>query len=192
MISGCKLWADRRTFSVQTNNSIENLLRRWSGKDRGFLETCGPTSAVNVLDALGVPTAITSPKFASVQPEDFLTLWMNDPANRPSNIPDERPTNEYATAYPNAIGKVFGATVLYLEGQSFDQISAMVESGRGCMVCLVNPGHFLAVVAFDDATKELIYRDPWPNRTQTDGFNLRMGKAEFESNVKPYVLVFSA
>jgi len=193
VISGCKLWADRKTFSVQTNNSVEALLRRWSGKNRGFLETCGPTSAVNVLDALGVPTAITSPKFASVQPEDFLTLWMNDPANLPGlKVPDDRPTNEYAYAYPNAIGKVFGASALYLEGQGFDQIAAMVTSGRGAMICLVNPGHFLAVVAYDDQTKELIYRDPWPNRTQTDGFNLRMGRSEFESNVKPYAVVFSA
>lgn len=191
MISGVKFWNARNTFSVQTNNSVENLLRRWSGKDRGYLETCGPTSAVNVLDAMGVPTTIMSLTYAKIQPEDFLTLWMNDPANLgDEKVPDDRPTNEYAPAYPTAIKKVFGCNVVYLENQGFDKVAAMVAAGRGAMICLVNPGHFLGVVAYDDATKELIYRDPWPNRTGTDGFNLRMGQKEFESNVKPYVLVF--
>lgn len=191
MIKGCKFWNARNTFSVQTNNSVEALLRRWSGKDRGYLETCGPTSAINVLDSMGVPTQIMSLTFATIQPEDFLTLWMNDPKNRPSNVSDERPTNEYAQAYPNAISKVFGATARYLEGKGLDWIADMVSKGVGAMVCLKDPGHFIALVAFDDTTKELIYRDPWPNRTGTDGFNLRMGKKEFESNVKDYAVVFS-
>jgi len=190
MISGCKLWNDRKTFSVQTNNGVESLLRRWSGKDRGWLESCGPTSAINVLEAMGKVTAIMSATMISIQPEDFLTIWMNDPENRPSFIADDKPTNEYPQAYPNAISKVFGTTVLYQEKQTFDWVASMVSVGRGAMICLVNPGHFLGVVAYDDQTKELIYRDPWPNRTGTDGFNLRMGRSEFESNTMPYVLIF--
>lgn len=191
MIKGCKFWDDRKTFSVQTNNSIEAILRAWSGRDRGFLETCGPTSAINVLEAMGKPTTISSLMMATIQPEDFLTIWMNDPKNHPGlGIPAVAMVNEYATAYPNAVSKVFGVNARYLDGQSFDWIASMVSGGIGCMICLKSPGHFLAVVAYDDESKELIYRDPWPNRTGTDGFNLRMGKPEFESNVKPYVVVF--
>jgi len=189
MIKGTKYWDNRKTFSVQTNNAIENLLRLWSGKDKGFLESCGPTSAINVLESMGHPVAIMSPAMAMVQPEDFLTIWMNDPKNAPG-FKTEAPVNEYPRAYPNAITKVFGHACRYLEGQSFEWITSMVSGGTGCMICLKDPGHFLAVVAFDNLTNELIYRDPWPNRTGTDGFNLRMGKKEFDTNVKPYVVVF--
>ncbi len=45
MINGVKFWNARNTFSIQTNNSVEAILRRWSGRDLGYLETCGPTSA---------------------------------------------------------------------------------------------------------------------------------------------------
>lgn len=190
MIKGTKYWDNRNTFSVQTNNAHEAFLRRWSGKDRGYLELCGPTSAINVIESMGAPVECKSPVGEPIQPEDYLAAWMNTPANRPSYIPDERPTNEYPKAYPNAITKVFGRSCKYLEGQSFEWITSMVFGGTGCMICLKDPGHFLAVVAFDNETNELIYRDPWPNRTGTDGFNLRMGKKEFDANVKPYVVVF--
>ncbi len=190
MIRGCLRWDDRSTFSVQTNNGVESLLHRWSGKDRGYLETCGPTSAVNILDAMGVNTKAMSVTGASIQPEDFLTLWMNDPKNVPGMPLGDAPVNEYAVAYPNAVHKVFGKSARYLEGQTFEWVGSMVGGGYGCMICLKDPGHFLAVVAYDDVTKDLIYRDPWPNRTRTDGYNLGMGRVEFESNVKPYVVVF--
>lgn len=191
MIKGCRLWDDRKTFSVQTNNSIEALLRSWSGKSTGYLETCGPTAAVNVLDAMAKPTAIMSVALASIQPEDFLTIWMNDPKNNPGlDLPGGRPVNEYATAYPHAVSAVFGQSCRYLTGQSFEWIASMVSGGVGAMICLKNPGHFLAIVAYDDETRELIYRDPWPNRTGTDGFNLRMGVSEWTTNVKPYAVVF--
>lgn len=189
MIKGTKHWNDRKTFSVQTNNAVENLLRLWSGKDTGFLETCGPTSAINVLESMGHPVAILSSSMATIQPEDFLTIWMNDPKNAPG-FPTSAPVNEYAKAYPNAISKVFGKACRYLEGQSFEWISSMVAGGMGCMVCLKDPGHFIAIVAFDNVENKLVYRDPWPNRTKTDGFNLRMGKSEFDINVKPYAVVF--
>lgn len=191
MIHGCKKWDDRSTFSVQTNNGVESLIRAWSGKDRSYLETCGPTAAINVLDAMAKSTQVLSPTGEKIQPEDFLTLWMNDPKNQHGAAID-RPANEYPQLYPEAISRVFGQSVRFLGGQTFDWIASIVSGGVGCMICLVDPGHFLAVVAYDDVTHELIYRDPWPNRTGTDGFNLRMGRAEYESNVKPYVLVFGS
>lgn len=191
MIKGCKYWDDRKTFSVQTNNGIETILRRWSGKDRGYLETCGPTSAINILDAMGKPTAIMSPALAFIQPEDFLAVWMNDPKNHPGlGIPSEALVNEWAQAYPNAITKVFGVSCRFLERQSFEWISSTVAGGVGVMLCLKDPGHYIAVVAFDNIANELIYRDPWPGRTKTDGFNLRMGRKEFEANTKPLCVVF--
>jgi hypothetical protein len=188
MIRGVRLWNDRKTFYIQTNNAIEAILRRLGITN--YLESCGPESSMNILACMGIEINAPSITGAIIQPGDFLTLWMNDPANRPIGTPDTRPTNEYAAAYPNAIEKIFGVKVTFITKPKYESISALVSSGQGAMLCLVTPGHFIAVVAYDEDTQELIYRDPWPARTKTDGFNLRMGRAEFESNVKPYAVIF--
>lgn len=200
MIYGTPLWDQRKTFSVQTNNSVEAILRKALlrvGKDRGFLETCGPTSAINILDAMGKPTAWYSPTMASIQPEDALTLWLNNPANtaalqgiRKDIDPDDYLSNEIPQYYPHAIGACFGVQARYVEGKNFEWVADMVRNRCGVMICLKSPGHYLAVVAYDDVSKELIYRDPWPGRTGTDGFNLRMGANEFVTNTKNFCVVF--
>jgi len=191
MIKGCKYWYERKTFSIQTNNGVEAILRNWSKRTSGYLETCGPTAAINILDAMGVPTGVHSPALASIQPEDFLTIWMNDPKNHPGlGIPTDTMVNEWAQAYPNAIKTVFGVPCRFLERQSFEWVSAMVSSGVGVMLCLKDPGHYVAAVAFDSVAAELIYRDPWPGRTKTDGYNIQMGGKEFDENTKPLCVVF--
>ena len=201
MIKGVSNWNDRSRFWVQTKNAIEALLKvalpaGADGIHHGWLETCGPTSAVNVLDAMGKPISCISIGGASIRPMDFLTVWMNTPANLPAmsktiTNPDLYMENEIAEFYPVAVQTVFGAVVEYHTGQTFDWLASLVAGGHGAMICLKSPGHFLAVVAYDDEKQELIYNDSWPGRTGTDGFNLRLTKTDFESNVKPYCLIFS-
>lgn len=193
MIYGAKKWADRSTFSVQTNNSIESILKKAAAPH--WLETCGPTSAVNCLDALGWSTAITLPGGGTVQPEDVLTLWMNDlknaglqKAERPDVDPATYLDNEIPQYYPVALSRVFGARAEFNPSITFASVGARMSLYQAVMICLKSPGHFLAVVAFDDATHELIYRDSWPGRTGSDGFNLRMGSEEFTANVQPFAV----
>jgi hypothetical protein len=168
------------------------------GIHHGWLETCGPTSAVNVLDAMGKDLSNKSSGGASLRPMDFLAIWMNTPENFVAlgpipgvTSPDQYLENELAQAYPQAVPRVFATAAEYFEGKTWEWLTGAVSGGIGAMICLKNPGHFLAVVAFDDVTQELIYNDSWPGRTGTDGWNLRMGKAEWTANVKPYVIVFA-
>lgn len=201
MIKGTKNWADRGTFSVQTNNAIETILHKKlpvgaDGIPHGWLEDCGPTAAINILDAMGHPTETKSPAGWAPQPEDVLACWFNDPRNygamvRPGVDPAKFLGNEIPQWYPAALAAVFGVSARYLEGQTFDWMATIVQGGAGAMICLKDPGHFLAVVAYDDETKELIYRDSWPGRTKTDGFNLRMGRAEWSANVNPFLILIS-
>lgn len=203
MIKGTQFWNDRDRFWVQTKNGIEAILRAalprgTDGVPRGWLETCGPTAAVNVMDSMGKNIAVKSPTNEPIRPMDYLALWMNTPANWsllssivPGVDPDRLLENEVAPYYPVALQRVFGVQVTYYKDQTFEWLAASVQSGKGAMICLVTPGHFLAVVAYDDTTQELIYNDSWPDRTRTDGFNLRMKKTEWLSNVKPYTLIFS-
>ena len=202
MIKGTARWDDRGTFSVQTNNAVETILSKKLPKDSrgisvGWLEDCGPTAAVNVLDSMGRATPVRTPGGWYPQPEDVLAMWFNDPRNyaeqkaaRPGIDPAAFLGNEVPQFYPAAVAGVFGVSCQFLEGQTFEWLASMVSGGMGAMICLKDPGHYLAVVAFDNISNELIYRDSWPGRTKTDGFNLRMSKAEFKANVKPFVIIF--
>jgi hypothetical protein len=191
MTKGVLKWDDRKTFSIQTNNAQENILKRWSGKDRGYLESCGPTAAVNLVEAMGFNVACHSPGGAVIQPEDFLMVWMNTPENIAGLIADGVLGNEVAEFYPVAIPKVFGVPVLMMrKAQTFDWVGRQLQSGLGVMLCRNDPGHYIAAVAFDDIAAEIIYRDPWPGRTGTDGFNLRMGRVEYQDKIKPLALIF--
>jgi hypothetical protein len=76
-------------------------------------------------------------------------------------------------------------------GADFDRAAAELRSGRAVQLCLVKPGHYIAAVAFDEGTREIVYNDPWPGRFKDgNGFNRRMGEAEFKENVKPYRIVY--
>ena len=202
MTKGTTHWEDRNTFSVQTNNAIETILSKKLPKDSrdipiGWLEDCGPTAAINVLESMGKVVSVRTFGGWFPQSEDVLALWFSDPRNykeqrtaRPGLNPVDVLGNEVPQYYPAAIRSVFGETAMYVEGQSFDWIASMVYSGVGFMICLKDPGHYLAVVAYDNVANQLIYRDPWPGRTGTDGFNLRMGIEEFKKNVKSFCIIF--
>lgn len=196
MIYGAKKWNDRTTFSIQTNNAIEAILKKIGAPH--WLETCGPTSAVNCLDALGWNTRIGLPGGGTVQSEDVLTLWLNDIKNRNeekrarTNIePEAFLGNEIPQYYPAALFAVFGVLAQYVEGYTFESVASELKNGRAVMLCLKNPGHFIAAVAYDEEMQEIIYRDPWPGRTGTDGFNLRMKEDEYGANVKTFAVIIS-
>jgi hypothetical protein len=197
-IQGVLKWDDRSTYYTQTNNSVENMLH-----DMGvsaYLETCGPTAAVNCLAAMGYDLTITCPGGWVPQPEDILEDFMTDPRNdvdfkkiRADINLDSTPGNRVPQFYPFSVSRVFKATGEFLFGSSFSFVASKVASGHAVQICLKVPGHYLAVVAYDPDTKELIYRDPWPQRVATwagDGFNRRMGEIEW-ANVKGFYIVYT-
>jgi hypothetical protein len=93
--------------------------------------------------------------------------------------------------YPSAVEAVFGAKAVFEWGADFAGAAACLREGRAVQLCLVKPGHYIAAVAFDDESREIIFNDPWPGRfADGNGFNRRMGEAEFKGNVKPYRIVY--
>ena len=183
---------DKSKFVVQTDNAIENILRK--AGIQLWLETCGPTSAVNCMYFLGHNITILLPGGYMIQPEDALTVWMNDPHNavmeaaaRQNLDPNNYEDNEIPQYYPVALKAVFGVNAEFA-WSNWTDVTARIKAGQAVMICLKNPGHFLAVVGWDDSTSELIYRDSWPGRTHSDGFNLRMGLAEFQNNTQGFIV----
>lgn len=199
MIVGARYWDDReRTAFRQDNNPTEEQLRKHGVGS--WLETCGATAAVMCLAAVGWGLAIRCPGPYQPQPEEVLADWLNDPRNygelrkaRPDWNPESAPGNRVADYYPRAVAAVFGAHAEYIPQINLAAIKTELAAGRAVQLCLMPPGHYVAAVAHDQATEEIIYHDPWPGRKpqwQGDGFARRMVGTE-EAAIQPYVVVYS-
>lgn len=199
MINGAAFWDDRSRYYVQTNNSVERMLQRYDA--RASIVTCGPSSAVNCIAAMGADIESVTPGRWKPQPEDVLALWFHDFRNwaalakiRSATDPEHSPysPHEVPQYYPAAVKSVFGVDAVFQYGKSLDQIAEYVEAGRPVMLNIKEDGtgHFIAVVAYDGERDELIYHDPYPAGIPGhDGFAVRMDRDLF-SDIDPYHIVF--
>lgn len=197
MIKGLPFWNDRDKYFIQTNNPTEqyNLSKR--GKT-GYTESCGPTSAINILAAGGYNIEIQTPGGWKPQPEQILWDYLNDPRNfekfqaaRTDIKPGTYPGNQIPQYYPIAIKEVFGQNCVFTWTLSFEGFALSIVNGHGIQLCLKKPGHFIPILAYDNETREFIYNDPYPDRfTDKNGFNRRLTKDEFKTNVQPYALIY--
>lgn len=196
-IIGLPRWNDPDAYYSQVNNAVEAMLRK-SGVSQP-LESCGPTSAVCILDALGANIDIMTPGGANIQPEDALTCWMNDPANhtalkvfRDNVDPVTFMCNQVPQWYMASIPAVFGVKAQFNWGAGIDELSKALKAGRGVMLTLVKPGHYIAIVAQDLDSGEFIYHDPWPDNywpaynKGKPGFARRVRYADLMANIKAY------
>lgn len=195
MIRGAEFWNDPTRYYTQTNNPTDQYLKK-TGRDE-WLETCGPTAAVNCMAALGYDLSIMCPGPYRPQPEEVLMDFFNDPRNYAalttvrnlgqSNIPGNR-VPQY---YPLGCMEVFDADASFAWMNQFHEIAEEPYDGNAVMLCFKDPGHYIAVVAADDDREELIYNDPWPGRhADNNGFNRRMTQAEYEKHMYPFAIIF--
>jgi hypothetical protein len=194
-IAGARFWNDRSRFYTQVNNPTEEQLRK-AGVG-SWLETCGPTAAVNCLAAVGHTLDIHCPGPYRPQPEEVLTDYFNDPRNyealraeRSDVRPDALQGNRVPQYYPLAVREVFGAHARFMFLHSWRAVTEYLAAGWAVQLCLKNPGHYLAAVAYDSAADEIIYHDSWPARVGGDGFARRMKREEYEQNVQNYVVLY--
>jgi hypothetical protein len=197
-IVGAKYYHDSDRFYSQENNPTEAYNRATVDDRHVILESCGPTSAVNCIAALGLSVEITCPGDYKPQPEEVLLDCMNDPRNEAAlkkirdlgdlNIPENR-VPQY---YPYAVKLVFGVSARFEWGFKWSTITGYLKRGLPVQLTLKKPGHYIAVVAYDTLTNELIFNDSWGSRFSDGkgGFNRRLSKHEFETNVQPYMIVY--
>lgn len=193
MIAGARYWSDRSRYYTQTNNSIEGLLKKFGGR---WLETCGPTAAATCLDMLGYDLAVKVPGAYAPQAEDVLTLALNDPRHAEvmkqiradvSGVPGNR-VPQY---YPWAVRIVFNAAALFVMPLRWVTLTDEIKSGNAVQICRVDPGHYLAAVAFDDVTREVIYHDPWPQgQPDGQGFAKRINESQWGSEFHAWGVVY--
>ena len=194
-------------FWLQTRSSWESalkahaieLINSTSGKD--WLETCGSHSAVNCLTAVNPdPSTLEShgPGGDTPRVPDVLTDYFNRPSNQskfsvivPGVDFDRVFENEFAQLYPLAVKEVFGVDCSYQENHSWDELVTLVKAGKAIQIVFIHPGHFVAVVGYDDFTKTLSYIDP-NDRTHPDGnwFDCPLDQKTHDENVKDHIIVF--
>lgn len=201
MIKGAVNWNKTSAYYIQTNNPSEELLRK-TQEDQGrsgYLETCGPTAAVNCLAALGYNLNIICPGEYKPQPEEVLSDFLNDKANyeqfkriRENLDPAYMPNNRVPQYYPWSVLQVFNAKALFFWKKSWLYVTEKLTEGDAIQLCLIRPGHYIAAVAYDLDTNEIIYNDPWPGRHKDgSGFNKRMKRDEYEENVNGYFIIYT-
>jgi len=193
MIYGAKYWNDPSRYFVQINNPTEEILRKTGAK--GFLESCGSTTAVNCLAVQDYNLEIVCPGSYRPQPEEVLTDWFNDPRNydllkkvRTDITPRDLPGNRVPQYYPSAIMSVFGIECKFV--WISEHFTAVEYLRRGCAIqlCLKSPSHYIAGIAYDTETSEIIINDPWPGRfSDGKGFNKRIPDME---NLNNFAIVY--
>jgi len=196
MIQGARHWGERLCYHAQNNNPTEQYLKKLGVA--AWLQTCGPTAAVNCLDALGYKLAIQCPGLYKPQPEEVLSDYFNDPANEDKFVkfrPDiaKTPGNYWPTLYPLAVREVFEARATFLVNiHNWAEVCGMLWHGAALQLHLVKPAHYIAAVAYDEAAQEIIFHDSWPREANKyDGFANRMTRKEYEGNVRDFLVRYN-
>ena len=198
MIQGAKNWK-YGDFHSQENNPTEWLLKKfWKKVVHGYLETCGPTAAVNCLKALGYACNCTCIGEYDIQPEEILSDCMNDPRYEPKFRAVRAATHiqggRIPQFYPLAVKLVFNVTTAkFMWLHNWTKITGYLREGKAIQVQLKRPGHYIALVAYDEEKNEIIYKDSWGRRKglKNKGLNERMIKTEYDKNVCNYIVVYS-
>ena len=198
MVKGASKWNDADAYYIQSNNAVERALSRYGAKDSAV--TCRPSAAVNCIASMGIHVQCYTPAGWNPQPEDVLTLWFHDKRNweklkdiRSGTDPQRTiySPHEVPQYYPLAVKEVFGVDAEFQWLHDFDDMADRVVSGQAVQITEKDPGHFIAVVAYDSDLDELIINDPYPvNYTDFNGFNRRLGRAEYQEHVKPYAIMY--
>jgi len=188
---------NQNCYLSQSDNAIEAIIRKTGSKS--WLRSCGPTSSAMLVMAIGKPIECKSPAGEQIQPEDALFCYFNDPKNReilqaqrPEVNPDNFFGNQIPQFYPEAINRFFGARCSFSWGATFGQIILAINAGRGVMVQLTDPGHYIAIIGYSD-DGEIIYNDPWPDNywpRRYSGKSPEKRRVNYETELKPNLQPF--
>jgi len=213
MIVGAKYWYDKNKYYIQTNNPTEEILRKSlininklfaeAGIDKvvGFLESCGSTGGLNC-SAVHYNKKECKERFEikypggyKPQPEEVLNDWFNDPRNyallekvRTDIGPEDLPGNRVPQYYPPAMMAVFGIKCEFIWVATHHTLVDYFKQGYSIQLLLKSPSHYIAGVAYDLSTSEIIINDSWPGRFKSGiGFNRRVSNME---NLQPFAVVY--
>lgn len=195
-------WDNNYNYVSQTNNPTESFLGKMKIIVPGVtpLQSCGPSSST-IGSAIKVGYDKIVPKNRGeykAQPEEMLMDFFQDTrftdkflAIRSDYKWKSTPFNEVPQYYPYAVKMVFNVDAEFTWASSMVDVIGYLRNGWPVQICLKNPGHYILAAAYDMDNDEIRYHDPWPGRhADGNGFNRIMTRKEFESNVKPFAIVY--
>ena len=205
MIVGPEGWNDKYNYIIQTNNPTESFLEKMRLTVPGVhpLQSCGPSAAA-ICSSILVGYDNIVPKIRGKykpQPEEVLMDFFQDEKYLKeflqirSNFNWKKTHfNEVPQYYPFSVKMVFGVNAEFTWHAKLSYVVSYLKNDYPVQICLKNPGHYIAIVAYDTINEEFHYHDPWPERFKDgkDGFNRIMTKAEFKNNVKPFAIVYKS
>lgn len=187
------------TYYTQNNNGVEQILVKANAKAK--FVSCGPESIANLLACMGILREIKLPGGGILQPGDAMAIWANDPANYDAMLKYRQDTdpkiylgNTVPQWYEAIVPAVMGVQCRFSWGCNFERIKTAIQAGLGVMLCLKNPGHFIAVVGVDTDKKTVIYNDPWPQNQWPKSMAGKPGEGrevpmvDLESNLQPFMV----
>lgn len=196
MILGAQYWETSDYYS-QENNPTEAYNKARLNDRSYWLESCGPTSAINCMAAMGFDLTIKCPGEYKPQPEEVLMDFMNDPRNAEllQGVRDMGdyvvPENQVPQYYPISVSHVFGVWADFKWGAQPDVLMNHLMASRAVQVCLKR-GHYIALIAYDADRDEFIYNDPWGSyyADGKGGKHRRLTRDEIAADLQPYRIVY--
>jgi len=181
---GILYWNDRKIRYEQTENAVEAIIkkvRKQDGSKIGYLENCGPSSCATILEGMGflnINNYFRFPTGESIQMDDAISIYMNDPRHDHLFKSGDVFDNEYIDCYITVAKNLFGVDAKRWTNNTFDSWASQLIIGNGVQAVLKNPGHYIALIAYDPKKDVIYFHDPWGARSygKPDLFN----KGNFE------------
>jgi hypothetical protein len=196
-IVGAKYWNDKSKFYSQENNPIEEALRKEG--ETLWLESCGPTAAVNCIASMGLLPSIRMPGGYEPQPEQILFDFFNDPFNyeifkavRKDIDPSLFMNNRVPQFYPDAVDLCFGIDSAFQWATPWGTLVDYLTVGKAVQICCKDPGHYMAAVAVDTDRQLLYVNNPWTKQpgNNNSGFNEILTRDRYEKGFQPWSVVY--
>jgi hypothetical protein len=189
---------DGKTVSIrynQKNNSVEDIIRKVNkenGVKVGYLESCGMSACMCLMEGLGYLTEKNYPKINGkmIQMDDWGMMYINDPKNGFSSNADQM-DNRAVYNYPKFVKEVFNCESEVFKNLTFQEVQEHIKKGRGVQFLI--PGHYIA--AGNQDKDHIYYMDSWGSRKskpllKNGGDNELMTETDFIINAQTHFIVY--
>jgi hypothetical protein len=190
--------------NIIPNSAFEEVLYKDDIQDMGktnrnlWLETCGNHAASNA-DVSRLKDPIGWEKLLKEEYDlrmpDIMTCWANTPQNypilkqaRPNLDPHIYNASEIAQYHPFLIEYLFKHKAEFRPSLDWQGAIRLIQDGSALVKCLINPGHFIALVAFDDIKQEFIALDS--RAYIDDNWNSRYDKIDYTTNMYVFASIY--
>lgn len=169
MIYGAKYWQDKSIRYVQTNAIIERFLAdlKMNKQVSFWLESCNVSAACCGVEAVGAEWKIKIPQLDGEnllsQKDimfDYLYSDLSTVYKRDGICENELPEN-----IALAVNKISTAHAKLINENCIENMKESLKNGCACVLSyltMYGSGHYICIVAYDDATKEFIFYNSWP------------------------------